>query len=67
MHLGRLHHVAVIAPRADVATEPTLYSQLRDKATSWALKQWREVQQAESGMKFHVKRCACPERPLRGA
>ena len=35
-----------------------MYSQLRDKASDWALKQWREVQQAESGMKFHVKRCA---------
>lgn len=49
----RLLHA--VPPRAPAETV-TLVSQLRDRASQWAMKQWQEVQQAETGMKSWVKK-----------
>jgi hypothetical protein len=51
----RLLHA--VPPKKAQATTTSLVSQMRDRASSWALKQWREVEQAETGMKLYLKKC----------
>jgi hypothetical protein len=58
--LLRNHRLLHAVPPRPQAQAVTLVSQLRDRVSTWALKQWHEVEKAETGMKSWVKKCVVP-------